>query len=425
MYSKKTEDAGKQKRQTMRTSAPNTMRVNRASSKAHSRADWRRVEQLYRQFSSIASDPEKQNILPDVVMGSLAESLSRTFAHYDRKEQQFMEDVFNIWSDVERVIGSATERFRWLYYDKRLERFPAYNPPGEERRRPKPFEATVETCRRLTDLNRVRDALMEIPGGGILGGSVSYGRFFNVCGAISGKSSDTDLLLVLPDYDDLPKVAEALNQVNGIDRNSLATLKRRVRLFAGIRPRRKRCILSHKLKFWEDIPDPYLKRQQISGQYQLSLHVFSWNDFEFMIVRDKPILELESDGPFVREILDYRDTCPIRFDNQRSFSGIDYSVPLEADAVEGGFLSRVRVCHILKDRFYPGLHQNLILPQFEIRWETPSIRLYLPVIGFRWKVLERLREERRLRPFEIQSLSLSHTRSAVFAPHITRRADRE
>lgn len=399
--------------------------MNRSVSKAHARADWRRVEQLYRQFVEIVNDPEKQNVLPDVLTGSLAESLGRVFAHYDGQERQFMEDLFWILSNIEGFADPSIEHFRQLYSDERLKRFPPYHPTGEVRRRPKPFEASIETCRRLMDLNLVRDALTPLLTGGILGGSVSYGRFFNVCGATIGKPSDTDLLLVLPDYDYLSKVSVALETIRGLDKESLEDFKKRIKFFQTIKKSYRHCIFSHKIKFWEDTPDPYLSQYQIPAHYLLSSHIFSWSDFEFMILKDKPILQPEPNGKFIRNLHDYRNTEPTRFDNQRSFSGIDSTVPLVKKKVEGGFLSRVRVCHILKDRFYPGLHQNLILPQFEIRWESPLRRLYLPVLSFRWKILDRLREERRLRPFEVQSLSLSHTRSEVFAPHITRRADRE
>lgn len=381
--------------------------------------------ELYRQFCAIVNDPEKQNVLPPILTGSLAESLGRTLAHYDGLEHQFMEDLFCIWSDIERLNGSEAERFRRLYYDSRLERFKEYNPQGDERRRPKPFEASAETSRRLKDVNRVRDALAHVPTGAILGGSVSYGRFYNVCGASTGKASDTDLLLVLASYDNLPELPRTLQGVEGLDKQSLRNLSGRIELFNRLRSTSPHLIISHKLKFWEDTPDPYLSRYQIPGHYLLSLHIFSSENFRYMILKDKPILVPDSGSQFIRELVDYRDTPPTRYDNQRSFSGIDSTIPLIKEEVDGGFLSRVRACHIESDRFFPGLHQNLILPQFEIRWESPSVRLYLDLLSFRWKILERLREERRLRPYEVQSLSLSHTRNAVFAPHITRRADRE
>lgn len=393
---------------------------------AHARADWRRVEQLYGQLSAIADDPEKQNVPPNLLTGGLAESMSRLFAHYDGIEHQFMDDVFATWSEVEQLPGNARERFQRLYYNSRFDRFAEYNPPGEGRRRPKPFETAIETCRRLIDVNGLRDALAPMGTTGILGGSVSYGRFFNVSGAArAGKASDADLLLVVADYGTLEDVAKQLRRVKGLDQDSLDQFKKRIGYFTEIRTAKTPCIFSHKLRFWDDKPDPYLDQYRLPGQYFLSMHVFSRADFEYMILKDQPILEADSDGKFTRTIYDYRDSEPTRFDNQRSFSGIDYTIDLKKEQVLGGFVSQVSVCHIADQRYYPGLHQNLILPQFEIRWEAPTLLLYLPVIGFRWKVLERLQEERRLRPFEIQRLSLCHTRSAIFSPHIVQRCDRE
>ncbi len=399
--------------------------MSRSVSAVRRRADWRRVDQLYKQVVEILNDPEQQNQLPDLLMGSLAESVGRLLAHYDGDELLFMKDLFLIWSHIEGLKGSSVKQFQRLYHDNRLERFPEYNPHTKGRRRPKPFEASIETCRRLADLNRVRDVLTPFQSGGILGGSVSYGRFFNVCGATIGKSSDTDLLLVLPDYDNLPEVSSALESVHGLDNSSLGEFRKRIRIFHHVRRNYRHCIFSHKLYFWGDTHDPHLSHFQMAGQYMLSLHVISWFDFDFIILKDKPVLQPGANGKLVRYLWDYRDTDPTRPDNQRSFGGMDITVRPRAKEVEHGFLSRVRVCHIESDRYYPGLHQNLILPQFEIRWEAPSKRLHLPILSFRWKIVERLQEERRLRPFEFQSLSLCHTRSEHFSPHITRRADRE
>ncbi len=392
--------------------------------RAHARADWRRVEQLYAQFSGIANDPEKSNPLPDDVAGALAESLGRLIAHYDGLERDFMDDLLCVWSDIDHLGGSLRDQFRHLYLDPRLERFTEYHPLGEGRRRPKPFESSIETSRRLIDLNHVRDALSSLPTGGILGGSLSYGRFFNVAGAITAKPSDTDLLLVIPDYNTLNQIPIALRSAEGVDLESLEQLAERVDRFHKIRQSLHPCILSHKLKFWED-RDPHLDQYGLSGQYVLSIHAFSRSDFEYLILKDQPVLKADASGPFVRDLNDYRDSEPTRRDNLRAYSGLDYSMELDFTKAELGYMNRVRVCRIEDERYCPGLHQNIILPQFEIRWQSHSSRLYLPLLGFRWKMLERLSEERRLRPFEIQNLALSHTRYAVFSPHIKRRASRE
>jgi hypothetical protein len=76
-----------------------------------------------------------------------------------------------------------------------------------------------------------------------------------------------------------------------------------------------------------------------------------------------------------------------------------------------------------EDRYYPGMFQNLILPQFQLRWNLIGESIRRKLESFRWKIMERMRYERRLRPYELLLTSLSHTRSQMFAPHITWTAD--
>jgi hypothetical protein len=180
-----------------------------------------------------------------------------------------------------------------------------------------------------------------------------------------------------------------------------------------------RCIFSHKLQMWEQSADPMLDRTQVPAQYKLSTHTATTDDFDYLTLRDMPSI----DEGLVRELWDYRQDAPARQDNQRCFAGLDQGVDREYKSVAGGHLAESRVCHVTDERFYPGLHQNLILPQFDLRWEMTRRRLTLPLFSFRWKIVERLRLEKTLRPFEYQTISLSHTRSAFFAPHIERRVD--
>ncbi len=394
-----------------------------------SRADWRASGRRYEQFTSIVN---ADGPLPDDVAGGLAENLGRVIAHYGGTEEQFAEDLYSLFAlvDRERLKDSKAGNFRSLYFDNRLDKNRIYNPSKPEaRRRPKPFETAIETCRRLIDLNRVRDALVDLPTAAILGGSVSYGRFFNVQGVVADKkASDMDLLLVIPNYQLLPEIARALKTLQGVDRESVSLLETRASKFESVVRADQPCIFSHKLKLWTDKQAPLLEESGIPGNYKLSLHIFSLEDFDHLILKDHPILEAAADSKFIRRINDYRDEEPTpgRAYDERSFGGIPVGEnPLSPRKVDLGYIAGVQVCVIKNDRYCPGLHQNLILPQFEIRWENPKIRLYLRVLSFRWKILERLRAERTSRPFEEQKLSLSHVRFDIFAPHITRRANRE
>jgi hypothetical protein len=347
-----------------------------ASGNFRKRADWRSVEALYGQFTSILSNGER---MPPEVAGALATSLGRVLAFYEDSEQLFLNDLLALWSEIDHRGGSESEKFRGLYFDKRLDSHPEYKFPPDLgiRRRPRPFESAVETTRRLIDLNGVRQAFSEIPTAAILGGSLSYGRFYNVTGNASefgSKSSDTDLLLVLENYDDLLKVAERLKSVPGVEKESLRLLASRAELFSTIRRDHHHCVFSHKLRFWGNAPDPILGPNDISANYALSLHIFSLDEFDYMTLKDGAILGSDSkSGLFEREIHDYRDTPPGpagAYDN-KSFSGIPLGKHnLEPVKVKLGHITNVQTCLIKENRFCPGLHQNLVLPQFEKRWRA-------------------------------------------------------
>ena len=401
------------------------------SSNYTSRADWRRVDRLYRQLTTIVS---RGDGIPTEVAGALANALGRVLAFYEDDEPQFVQDLVTLWSNIDGLNGSYRDNFRRLYFDSRFDKYSDYVLAPEKRRRPRPFETAVETCRRLVDLNDLRHALSSIQCGAILGGSVSYGRFYNITGGapefgqsgIVPKASDADLLLVLKEYEQLDAVGQQLSEVSCLEKDSVDLLRRRVREFPAIRQKYSPCIFSHKLVVKRP-DDAILNGTDIPGVYNLSLHVFSSKDFDYLTLKDIPILEPPGSASVLDRMLhDYRDTeSPKGAYNSRSFAGI----PMEEHALDPvtvplGFVAHVQVCLIKENRYCPGLHQNLILPQFEMRWESELVRLYLRMLVFRWKIQERLQIEKTARPFEEQSLSLSHVRYFVFSPHITRRADR-
>jgi hypothetical protein len=404
---------------------------------AHAFADWRLVEGVYGQVSGILDDPERQNYLPEGIAGFLAEALGRTLAYYQDREETFVRHLLGVWGKVDRLEGPTETAFATLYHDQRFDRIADYLPfqialgdgvpvlvPG--RRRPKPFEAAVETCRRLRDVNSIRRRLQasDIGTAAILGGSISYGRFFNVRGDLETEHmpSDVDLMLICADYAVEP-LLRLLEEMPIFSNQQVGEAVERISRFPEVAATRAPCIFSHKLDCWAANPDELTAEAGIGGTYQLSLHVFSRQDFEYLILSDISALTAEDERS--RELWDFRNTEPKRLDNQRCFAGLDQTVERVHDKIDQGYVGNSHVFDIRDGRYYPGLYQNLVLPQFEVRWESLSLPVRLDVLGFRWKVIERLREERRLRPREYQRLSLSHTRSSIFAPHVTRRVDRD
>jgi hypothetical protein len=387
-------------------------------------ADWRRTVALYGQFARILDDPAGRNTPSDELVSDLAEWISRTFAYYAGNERRFMDHLYAVLVGVEGWEGRDLALFTRLYKDNRLARLNAYQDTSEHRR-PSPFEAAIETTRRIIDINGLRGLLAEAPTSCILGGSLSYGRFFNTRGSIERPdSSDIDLLLVVPNFDVLPSIARALVKLPGVDQDSVQSFTARIEPLLNLLSEHDHCIFGHKFRMWETTPDPYLATYQISGFYKINIHTLTSKTLNYLILRDLPVLEPDA-AAFPLRVHEFRDDPARPTAIQRGFSGQEISIPVACETIQGGFLAEVSLADIVEGRFYPGVHLNLILPQFEVRWESPEMLLRLPLLGLRWKLLERLTEERRLRPFEHQTMSSSHTRHAIFAPHVRRRVDRE
>ena len=397
-----------------------------ALSAADRRADWKRVKQLYSQLTGVVDGGHINHDLA----GRLAHAMARTCAAYDGEEELFVRHLADAIQQVAPKAGDHRTHFRELYFDDRYSTHDEYLKHGHDgRRRPTPFEAAVETCRRLRDVNRLRDQLAGVPTGCILGGSASYGRFFNTVGDRDNAPSDLDLVLIILDYEALVDVVAALRLVAGLHEEDLDAMEERVGHFRDARSMLgsgQRCIFSQKLRLWPATsPDAFLAATGINGEYELSIHAFSADDIDYIILRDRPQLDRK------RVIFDYRPDKPDRPDTQRSFAEtvIEHQRVDTERACPGGYILPSQVCDIRSatpqhgNRYYPGQHQNLILPEFELRWDLEAHRLYLPLYTFKVKLWERLSLERVQRPYEIQTLANSHTRRYAFAPYIHARDD--
>ncbi len=419
------------------------------------RADWGRVEGAYRQICSIINDRDA-TYLPDVISGHLAQVLGRVFSNYHGREPTLAGDVRLVFSRVDEDAASADDAMLRLYFDQRLiglrarvggPRFSAYSPRGAQRRRPTPFEAALETCRRVRDLDRAQRALQPVACAAVLGGSLSYGRFMNVRGANWGrtkptrdpvgshcisleprddvpgdvepeKASDTDLVLILDDYRQLDDVADCLARLVGTLPEDVADLRRRVDAFKTLKVGESR-MFSHKLPLWRGQPDPMMAGTGLLGAYVLSLHVFSRDELDHLLLTSRPVIAFESRQRHVESMWDFRPDWPgKRFDQQRSFAGSELRLPRPSEETAHGYLAKSAVCVVRKGRYHPGMYQNLMIPLFDTLWDAFPEPVSPRLEAFRWKVVERLRSEKRRWPNEKLQLSLSHTRSELFAPHV-------
>jgi len=388
-------------------------------------ADWDLVEGMYRQCVDIAEDPHGTSIPRDVA-GFLAEAFGRISANYHARENELVCHALGILGNIDRADTISPELFRRLYHDRRFDRFARYLADGAPLRRPRPFEALVETARRYRDLTTFQRVLARVPTAGILGGSLNYGRFFTVrgmCGRQPG--SDVDVLVVLPDFDHLDAAVAGIAQIAAASHADVAALAKRAEVFTARGFDDGRTVFSHRIGMWVDRPDLAMSWAPNPGEYRMELTFASLTALDWLLVADATKLTADSAGRG-RSVREYRAPGSDPDHHQRSFSGRNLRVPQVAEPTERGEFGFSRAYTIADDgdRYYPGVLQNVVLPRMTRRWGSEG---QVPIKGrleaFRWKVIERLRFERRLRPYEMLRLSLSHTRWEMFAPHVLRAVD--
>ncbi|HEY1968594.1 MAG TPA: hypothetical protein VGH89_11660 [Pseudonocardia sp.] len=385
---------------------------------AHANADWDLVEGIYRQTIAIAQDHDG-DFMPSELPSALAKAFGRISANYHRREEELLLHGLGILGNAEHAVKINSALFKQLYIDERFERFTPYSPSSlgrMRRRRPRPFETLVETARRYRDLNQLQGLLGDLPTSCVLGGSLNYGRYFSVRGPHDGSpASNVDIMIVIPDFGWMDEVLSGVSTLPGCARASLTTMEQRARVWREYGLDDGHTVFTQRLLMWADDPDPVMSWAPNSGEYAIDLRVVSASVLDWLLIADNPKLTANAAGNS-RSVRDFGQQDRGTEDHQRSFSGRNLRTRLEVDDIAGSPLRTHRVYSIHDERYYPGSFQNLILPRFNKRWDNAPIGGKLET--FRWKIIERLRSERRDRPYEIHRVSLSHTQSDGFAPHI-------
>jgi hypothetical protein len=326
---------------------------------------------------------------------------------------------------------SKKEASRRLYKDEDLSDFDVFKQEVDGKIRPKPFEAAVETVRRINDLNLIRDEVEKLGNSAILGGSLSFGRFFTVRGAYtSDRPSDIDLVIVTPSHQDIARIVGALRKVRFAEENcfflgrELEKMEERAAAFVDLDRSGVPVIFQHKFNLWEQGKAALFEEFGTPLAYRLALHIVDIDTFDYLTLKDYSRLGDLPTAPL--QIRVYRDDKPSgETEAQFSFSGRRRSSDVEFEKVDGGHLATVQLCELADGRFYPGVHLNLIFPAFEVRWENPDLRLRLPLLALRYKFQGQIQDERSAYPLEIHRFSFAHARSSQFARRVTQRLDSE
>lgn len=262
------------------------MIANSVEPEGKSRAvDWDRITILFGQCLAAVTDNEAP-YLPSQLPAFLAELLTRQSARYYDSEEALVRDAFSAWS-------SEGETKQSLYFDTRFDNVVEYRPRAEtgNRRRPTPYEAVVESARRLRDLNEVERNIGGERSNVILGGSLSYGRFFNVVGSREGSASDLDLYIVTETYEQMRQVVEKLAGMKPAAsqdvENSLIRFDNMCQHLESVGTNTP-IVFSQKLALWTSGSDPILAGIEVEQSYFLSYHILSRHTSDHILLTDLP-----------------------------------------------------------------------------------------------------------------------------------------
>jgi hypothetical protein len=384
---------------------------------ADRRADWSPVRALFQQLVQLVESGTP--LIPDKLNGAFADELATISASYAGRESELCEHALAILADVESGEILDPELFRKYYED---ERFSPYKSSAGYRRRSGPFEAIAETCRRLRDAGSLRAACRDTDTSGLLIGSMSYGRFYNIRGNRHGTTaSDLDFIVVIDQASALDAIVAAVMTLPGAAGPDLEHFGRRACVFADSMDNGG-TVFSHKIRLWADgTPDPVLPFGAAPGDYLLSLHIVTPPVLEYLLVASTPRLLKDAAGSR-RTLRDYRQAPTSRTDDLYDFAGRRYPADLGTEPALHGCLRSSYVYYIDDfDCYFPGFYQTMLFPQADLLWDDLDIR---PAIDeFQRKLRERIRYETTRRPHAMLRPSFAHIRRDAFAPGITNLLD--
>lgn len=327
----------------------------------------------------------------DVIKGLLANFLERVLLSYKENNTSFEELKEDILSFFEENKNSLPG-FLTSSYGKEL-----------GKRQPGFLESTEETIKRFIYAEKFKEYLKSEIKGMIIGGSLSYGPFYNVRKKLDETgSSDVDLIILVDNEFFDKKVTKFLN-IDFFTTLEKESFLERISKFKILREAGVADIISQKF-FIKD------------GGFDFSLHVFDQIFFKRMVGGEfRNNLKKSKDGIF--KIKDFKaesfthKTCHLN-----SFSGKEIEVGTQEKKIDGGVITSLPNYVIQQGEFYPGIYQNLISPKFSVFYD-PKGNITKQVKLFESTMKERLGEEQKNNPDN--KLYKSHNRYKLFSPILT------
>jgi hypothetical protein len=260
------------------------------------------------------------------------------------------------WQKNGKVISDLKNKISDFFASKNTlpEFFRQTRPKQLKKRQPDILESVLETLKRFEIMERLETVFEKPCHGMIIGGSLSYGPFYNIRSRKDDSgSSDIDAIFVLAPNSNDKDWEGFLNCPYFSESDKQKFIARKNIFLKSLLPKGEAVILSQKF---------HLK----GTDYEISLHLFTDESFNSLL--DANITkEVESDDKVVT-MKDYKSepfphaVCP-----QTNFDGATYNyVVPEQRNTDKGVITELPAYIIDKHRFHPGVYQNIILPNFSI-----------------------------------------------------------
>lgn len=282
-------------------------------------------------------------------------------------------------------------------------------PTALDKRQPSFLECTEATLERYQVLEKIEQAFIPPIEGIIVGGSMSYGPFYNIRKNLDNTgSSDIDVIMIMS------------SENFSIDENSLAAsglfypeditlFLERIPNFKKLYERGEAEIMSQKFRI-------------INTDFDVSLHFFTKRSFAKML---GPTVEdnITEHPDEIFTIKDYKAkpfTHPICLQRGFDNSPHRYEVPTQTPTEDGGVITLLPNYATAGGKFYPGIYQNLVSPRFKVFADTTGETTAVTK-NFKEIMSRQLERERQKFADEPKSLLQSHIRFAIFPPELSRR----
>lgn len=274
------------------------------------------------------------------------------------------------------------------------------------KQQPSLIEAIEETVVRLKFLSLFVQNLPNSVLSCISGGSMSYGRFFNIRGGEN--SSDLDLILVFENgnFGNL-HADQILSPDLGFAEDEIRLLSERLRVFTQLEKQGQADVLSQKARV-------------VNQGFDVSMHLMNRGVFAestlFGVVHDA-----KTGQDVEKRLLDYKpQPFKHRAMRQRDFYGNEHLFEADEASVIGGVteqevISRIPAYGISQGKFVPGMYHNLVSPRFE--YEPFTSPLVSSVVTMYWSFMRDLEKQYRQKN-PTASVLKSHIRYDLFSHNL-------